>query len=77
MASLHGDLGEALELHVFGPPSLAGLAWIGGRQGVGGHSLPELTPRRARLLGLVVAALLIYWLMRLWGWLTLGWPQPI
>ena len=76
MASLHGDLGEALELHVFGPPSVVGLAWIGWRQGVRGHSLPKLTPRRAKLLGMVIAALLIYWLARLWGWLTLGWPQP-
>ncbi|WP_186479371.1 DUF2752 domain-containing protein [Synechococcus sp. NOUM97013] len=76
MASLHGDLGEALELHVFGPPSVVGLAWIGWRQGVRGDSLPKLTRRRAKLLGMVIAALLIYWLVRLWGWLTLGWPQP-
>ena len=69
-------VGEALELHVFGPPSVVGLAWIGWRQGVRGHSLPKLTPRRAKLLGMVIAALLIYWLARLWGWLTLGWPQP-
>ena len=43
-----------------------------GREGF----LPKLTRRRAKLLGMVIAALLIYWLVRLWGWLTLGWPQP-
>ena len=51
MASLHGDLGEALELHVFGPPSVVGLAWIGWRQGVRGHSLPKLTPSARQAAG--------------------------
>ncbi len=77
MASLHGDLGEALELHLFGPPTVIGLAWIGWRQGVRGLPLPKFTPRLGWIVLTVIASLLLYWLVRLWCWLGMGWPQPV
>ncbi|MCP9849397.1 DUF2752 domain-containing protein [Cyanobium sp. Morenito 9A2] len=65
LASLHGDLGEALELHLFGPPLVAGGLWLALVQGVLGRPLPRWSWGR---LGLALAlGLLIYWLVRLLG----------
>lgn len=65
LATLHGDLGEALELHWFGPPLVAGGLWLALVQGLLGRPLPGWPWGR---LGLALAvALLIYWLVRLLG----------
>lgn len=76
IASLQGDLGEALELHLFGPPLVLGLGWLGWRQGVRGRPLPALTRQRVGLLLMLLATVLIYWLVRLTQWLWMGVPHP-
>ncbi len=76
LASLHGDLGEALELHLFGPPMLVGLGWSVWWQGVKAQPFPRLTRKRMILFACLVAALMTYWCVRLVLWLGLGLPQP-
>ncbi|WP_315859593.1 DUF2752 domain-containing protein [Cyanobium sp. ATX 6F1] len=70
LATLHGDLGEALELHLFGPPLVATGLWLALVQGLLGRPLPAW--RWGRLALAVAVALLIYWLLRLLGAHGLG-----
>jgi len=63
LATLHGDLGEALELHLFGPPLVVGGLWLALVQGLLGRPLPAWPWGRISL-GLVLAAF-AYWLVRL------------
>ncbi|QNG26892.1 DUF2752 domain-containing protein [Synechococcus sp. HK01-R] len=75
LATLQGDLGEALELHLFGPPLVLSLGWLGWRQGLLGRPL-RFGRRRWQAAAAVAAALLIYWLMRLFRWRLAGVPLP-
>ena len=67
LATLRGDLGEAMELHLFGPAVLAALAWFGLNQGLRGSPLPGWVMQTKTLMfsGLL---LLGYWLIRLMHW---------
>jgi len=71
MASLRGDLGLALHHHIFGPPLVAWLGWSAWR---------SLRQRRLVLplpsggaLAVLLMLLLGYWLVRVAGWILLGW----
>ena len=75
LATLKGDLGEALELHLFGPPLVTGLAWLGWRQAVWGRPL-RFGPSARRLTWLLGAAMLRYWMVRLLHWGLAGQPWP-
>ena len=73
-AALSGDWGSALDLHAFGPITAAALLWwsaVAIRQ-------RRLVPRHlpAWPLGWGAAALLAYWLLRLWLSFGLGWQGP-
>lgn len=70
LAALHGDLGEALELHLFGPPLLAAGIWLALVQGLLARPLP-VWPWGRLGLGLS-SALLLYWSLRLSGSHGLG-----
>ena len=76
LATLHGDLGEALELHLFGPPLVLGLGWFGWRQGVLGRELPKLQSSGWRMLLAIGAGLGLYWVLRLTLWFVLDVPLP-
>ncbi|HJN36699.1 MAG: DUF2752 domain-containing protein [Prochlorococcus sp.] len=71
LAALRGDLAGALELHLFGPPLLLALAWLGWHQGVRGRPLPGVLVQGK---GLLFAGLMLfgYWLIRLVHWSVLG-----
>lgn len=71
LATLHGDLGEALELHLFGPPAVIALGWFGLRHGLMKKTLP-LSIFRWRYLIVLLVALIAYWLVRLYQWSFLG-----
>ncbi len=73
-AALSGQLGESLALHAFGPLAAVALLWwsvVAIRQ-------RRLIPRRlpAWPLGWGAAALMTYWLLRLWLSVGLGWQGP-
>jgi len=76
LATLHGDLGDALELHLFGPPLVAGFAWLGWHQGVRGRAL-RWGPGWRRAGWVLAGALLVYWLVRLIRWGYSGQPWPV
>lgn len=76
LATLHGDLGEALELHLFGPPLVLGLGWVGWRQAVMGRELPRLGSSHRLLLIVLGAGLGLYWIVRLGLWFGLDMSQP-
>ena len=72
LATLRGDLAQALEWHAFGPV-LVGLALVLGLWTCFGGRLAP-----GRLLQLACAAALLafgYWLLRLWAW-SQGQPLP-
>ena len=71
LAALRGDLAGALELHLFGPPLLLALAWLGWHQGVRGRPLPRVLLQGKGLL-FVGLMLFGYWLIRLLHWSVLG-----
>jgi hypothetical protein len=75
LATLKGDLGEALELHLFGPPLVTCLAWLGWWQAVWGRPL-RFGPAARRLAWLLGMALLLYWALRLLRWELAGQPWP-
>ena len=76
LATLHGDLGEALELHLFGPPLVMGLGWIGWQQGILGRPLPRLGSSFWPLLLALGTGLAAYWILRLGLWFGLRVPLP-
>ena len=76
LATLHGDLGEALELHLFGPPLLLGLGWVGWRQGVLGRDLPRLGASGWLVLLGLGSGLGFYWILRLTLWFVLDVSLP-
>jgi hypothetical protein len=63
LATLHGDLGGALELHLFGPPLVAGGLWLALVQGLLGRDLPAWPWGRLGLA--LVLVVFVYWLLRL------------
>ena len=72
LATLHGDLAQALEWHAFGPV-LVGLALALGLWTLLGGRLAS-----RQLLQLACAAAVLafaYWLLRLWSW-SQGHPLP-
>lgn len=71
MATLRGDLGLALHHHVFGPPLVAWLGWAAWRS-LRQRRLALPLPSSGALATLVVL-LLSYWVLRITGWLLLGW----
>ena len=72
LATLRGDLAQALEWHAFGPV-LVGLALVLGLWTVFGG---RLVPRRLLQLACAAAVLAFaYWLLRLWSW-SQGHPLP-
>ena len=76
LATLHGDLGEALELHLFGPPLVLGLGWVGWRQGVLGRDLPRLGASGWLVLLGLGSGLGFYWILRLTLWFVLDVSLP-
>ncbi len=72
LATLQGDLAQALHWHAFGPLLVALTVVLGVWVGFGGG-----LSRRPLLQGAVVLAALGvgYWLLRLWGW-SHGQPLP-
>lgn len=76
LATLHGDLGEALELHLFGPPLVVGLGWVGWRQGVLGRALPQWRSSGWLILSSLAAGLGLYWVLRLTLWFVLDGSMP-
>jgi len=70
-AALSAQLGEALALHAFGPLAAAALLWWS----VMAIRQRRLIPRKlpSWLLAWGAAALLAYWLLRLWLSAGLGW----
>jgi len=76
LATLHGDLGEALELHLFGPPLVLGLGWLGWQQGILGRPLPRLESSFWPLLLALGTGLTAYWILRLGLWFGLRVPPP-
>ena len=63
MATLRGDLGEALELHVLGPPLLLWASGLMGWMLVRGVPPPQRLMRRSLTMFVVVG--MAYWLLRL------------
>ena len=76
LATLNGDLGEALELHLFGPPLVVGLGWVGWRQGVLGRALSEWRSSGWLIISALGAGLGLYWVLRLTLWFVLDVPMP-
>ncbi|MCP9882564.1 DUF2752 domain-containing protein [Cyanobium sp. Alchichica 3B3-8F6] len=72
LATLQGDLAQALHWHAFGPLLVALTVGLGVWVAFGGR-----LSRRPLLQGAVVLAALAvgYWLLRLWGW-SHGQPLP-
>lgn len=72
LATLHGDLAQALHWHTFGPPLVALTLLLGLWVGLGGR-----LARRPLLQGATSLAVLAlgYWLLRLWSW-SHGQPLP-
>jgi hypothetical protein len=72
LATLQGDLAQALHWHAFGPLLVALTLVLGVWVGLGGR-----LSRRPLLQGATVLAALGvgYWLLRLWGW-SHGLPLP-
>lgn len=73
LATLQGDLTQALHWHAFGPLLVALTVVLGLWVGFGGR-----WSRRPLLQGAIVLAALAaaYWLLRLWGW-SHGQPLPL
>ena len=73
LATLQGDLAQALHWHAFGPLLVALVVGLGLWVGLGGR-----LARRPLLQGAVGLAALAagYWLLRLWSW-SHGQPLPL
>ena len=73
LATVQGDLAQALHWHAFGPLLVALTVVLGVWVGLGGR----LSRRRLFQGAVVLAALAVcYWLLRLWAW-SHGQPLPL